>query len=66
MRFEFGTGVLFGASFSVGIADTLATSGSSETLLNAADDCTLTAKRQGRGRVMVHGESRAIVRELTS
>jgi diguanylate cyclase (GGDEF)-like protein len=65
MRFELGSGVLSGASFSVGIADTLAPSGSSETLLNAADDCALTAKRQGRGRVMVHGESRAIVRELT-
>jgi diguanylate cyclase (GGDEF)-like protein len=65
-RFELGSGVLVGASFSVGIADSLRTPGGSETLLNAADDCALTAKRHGRGRVMVHGESPAVVRELTS
>ena len=53
-RFDFGSGVLTGASFSVGIADSMATPGNGEALLNAADDCTLLAKRQGRGRVMVH------------
>lgn len=53
-RFDLGSGVLTGASFSVGITDSLATPGSAESLLNAADDCALLAKRQGRGRVMIH------------
>ena len=53
-RFDLGSGVLTGASFSVGIADSITTPGSAESLLNAADDCALLAKRQGRGRVMIH------------
>jgi diguanylate cyclase (GGDEF)-like protein len=64
-RFEFGAGVLIGASFSVGIADTHGTPGGSEALLSAADDCALLAKRQGRGRVMVHGDRSPVARELT-
>jgi len=65
-RFVLGSGVLSGASFSVGIADSLGTPGSAETLLNAADDCALHAKRQGRGRVMVCAAVPAdAVRELT-
>jgi diguanylate cyclase (GGDEF)-like protein len=63
-RFDFGSGVLTGASFSVGIADSLATPGNAETLLSAADDCTLLAKRQGRGRVMVHVPLPGPTREL--
>lgn len=55
MRFDLGTGVLVGASFSVGIADSLITPGSAEALLNAADDCALQAKRLGRGRIVLHG-----------
>jgi diguanylate cyclase (GGDEF)-like protein len=63
-RFDLGAGVLTGESFSVGIADSLTTPGSGEALLNAADDCTLLAKRQGRGRVMVHVPLPGTVREL--
>ncbi|MGB2817842.1 MAG: diguanylate cyclase [Burkholderiaceae bacterium] len=63
-RFDLGTGVLTGESFSVGIADSLTTPGNGEALLNAADDCTLLAKRQGRGRVMVHVPLPGTVRAL--
>lgn len=63
-RFDLGTGVLTGASFSVGIADSLTTPGDAETLLNAADDCALLAKRQGRGRVMVHVPRQPAARAL--
>lgn len=63
-RFDLGSGVLAGASFSVGIADSMTVPGNAETLLNAADDCALLAKRQGRGRVMQHAPATAL-RELT-
>jgi diguanylate cyclase (GGDEF)-like protein len=65
MRFDLGGRTLTGSSFSVGIADSLTTPGSSETLLNAADHCTLLAKRKGRGRVMVGGSRPLAERELT-
>jgi diguanylate cyclase (GGDEF)-like protein len=66
MRFQLGEGVLTGASFSVGIADSLTTLGTAETLLNAADDCTLHAKREGRGRVRLCApRPLAAVREFT-
>jgi diguanylate cyclase (GGDEF)-like protein len=64
-RFDLGAGTLSGQSFSVGIADSAATPGSAETLLNAADDCALLAKRQGRGRVMVHAAAPLAERALT-
>jgi diguanylate cyclase (GGDEF)-like protein len=64
MRFDFGSGVLTGASFSVGIAESVTTAGSGEALLNAADDCMLLAKRQGRGRVMVRVPLPGTPREL--
>ena len=63
-RFDLGAGVLTGASFSVGIADSRTTPGNGEALLNAADDCMLLAKRQGRGRVMVHATLPVAAREL--
>jgi diguanylate cyclase (GGDEF)-like protein len=66
MRFDLGGKTLVGASFSVGIADSLTTLGNCETLLNAADHCALLAKRKGRGRVMVRVPPRtAPERELT-
>jgi diguanylate cyclase (GGDEF)-like protein len=64
MRFDLGAGVLTGASFSVGIADSTTTPGSSEALLNAADDFMLLAKRQGRGRVMLHAPVPGAAHEL--
>ncbi len=65
MRFHLGDGVATGLSFSVGIADSLTTTGTSETLLNAADDCALYAKREGRGRVkLCTPRTSAAVREL--
>jgi diguanylate cyclase (GGDEF)-like protein len=67
MRFDLGGRILTGASFSVGITDSLTTPGDAEALLNAADDCALLAKRRGRGRVMVHAPARPVAaRELTS
>jgi diguanylate cyclase (GGDEF)-like protein len=65
MRFNLGGRILTGASFSVGIADSLTTPGNSEALLNAADTCTLLAKRKGRGRVMIGAPRPAPERELT-
>ncbi|HET9025316.1 MAG TPA: diguanylate cyclase [Burkholderiaceae bacterium] len=66
MRFDLGGKVLTGASFSVGIAESTTTPGSAETLLNAADDCALLAKRRGRGRVVVRVPPRPVAeRELT-
>jgi diguanylate cyclase (GGDEF)-like protein len=64
-RFDLGTGLLVGSSFSVGIADSMITPGTAETLLNAADDCALQAKRQGRGRVVLHGMSQDVQIVLT-
>ena len=66
MRFDLGGKVLTNASFSVGIAESTTTPGSAETLLNAADDCALLAKRRGRGRVVVRVPPRPVAeRELT-
>ena len=66
MRFDLGGKVLTGASFSVGIAESTTTPGNAETLLNAADHCTLLAKRKGRGRVMVRVPPRPVAeRALT-
>lgn len=59
MRFDLGGKTLTGASFSVGIADSMTTLGTPETLLNAADHCALLAKRKGRGRVTVCVPQRA-------
>ena len=64
-RFDLGGGTLTGQSFSVGIADSSTTPGGAETLLNAADDCALLAKRQGRGRVTVHAPRLQPARALT-
>jgi len=41
-------------SFSAGVADTLGAPGGVHTLLKAADDMLLQAKRQGRSRVRMH------------
>jgi len=66
MRFDLGGKVLTGASFSVGIAESTTTLGNAETLLNAADHCSLLAKRKGRGRVMVRVPPEPVAeRELT-
>jgi diguanylate cyclase (GGDEF)-like protein len=64
-RFDLGTGLLVGSSFSVGIADSVITPGTAEMLLNAADDCALQAKRQGRGRVVLHGAPQDVRVALT-
>jgi len=66
MRFDLGGKVLTGYSFSVGIAESTTTPGNAETLLNAADDCVLLAKRKGRGRVLVRVPPRPLAEpELT-
>jgi diguanylate cyclase (GGDEF)-like protein len=64
-RFDLGGGTLIGASFSVGIADSMGAPGGAEILLNAADDCVLQAKRLGRGRVMAYAPRPYIAREVT-
>ncbi len=55
LQCEGGAQPLPGArSFSAGIADSLLAPGEAATLLKAADDMLLLAKRRGRNRVLVH------------
>jgi diguanylate cyclase (GGDEF)-like protein len=59
MSFEVEGGVIRGASFSAGIADSFALDGAAERLLKAADDCALDAKRRGRNQSVVFAAARS-------
>jgi diguanylate cyclase (GGDEF)-like protein len=60
MRFALDTGALGGSTFSAGVADSELAPGSVETLLKAADDTVLDAKRAGRNRVLVFDPQAAL------